>query len=103
MQISQPPSSPEPARVRTGDLVVVRRARWRVVDVRAYEDCQVVTLHALSPPRPGLERRERARFVRNVRWRRACRALVAAETPPGSLRAASAARIELMPHQLEPA
>jgi SNF2 family DNA or RNA helicase len=117
MQISQPPSSPEPARVRAGDLVVVRRARWRVVDVRAYEDCQVVTLHALGPPRPGLERRvltpfetlhrlerpERARFVRNVRWRRACRALVAAETPPGSLRAASAARIELMPHQLEPA
>ena len=34
--------------MRAGDLVVVRRARWRVVDVRAYADCQVVTLHALA-------------------------------------------------------
>ena len=117
MQISQPPTSRERPGVRAGDLVVVRRARWRVVDVRAYEDCQVVTLHAPSPRGPGLERRvltpfetllrlehrQRARFVRNVRWRRACRALVAADAPPGSLRAASVARIELMPHQLEPA
>jgi superfamily II DNA or RNA helicase len=116
MQISQPPSSREGPGVRAGDLVVVRRTRWRVVDVRAYEDCQVVTLRGLAP-RPGLERRvltpfdtllclerrHRARFVRQVRWRRACRALVAADTPPGSLRAAGVARIELMPHQLEPA
>ena len=103
--------------VRAGDLVVVRRARWRVVDVRVYEDCQLVSLHALGPPLQGLERRvltpfetverleprRRARFVRNVRWRRACRALIAADAPPGSLRAAAAARIDLMPHQLEPA
>jgi SNF2 family DNA or RNA helicase len=117
MQISQPPSSRERRGVRAGDLVVVRRARWRVVDVRAYEDCQVVRLHALSPPLVGLERRvvtpfetlhrlerpQRARFVRNARWRRACRALLAADAPPGSLRAASVACIDLMPHQLEPA
>jgi SNF2 family DNA or RNA helicase len=95
----------------------MRCVRWRVLDVRAYEDCQVVTLHALSPPFSGLERRvltpfeslrrlerpQRARFVRTVRWRRACRALIAADAPPGSLRAAGGARIELMPHQLEPA
>jgi SNF2 family DNA or RNA helicase len=117
MQISQPPASHERPSVRAGDLVMVRRARWRVIDVRAYEAGQVVTLHALDPPHPGLERRvltpfdsvlrlerrDRARFVRNVRWRRACRALVAADAPPGSLRAAGVARIELMPYQLEPA
>ena len=117
MQISQPPSSRERRGLRAGDLVEVRRARWRVIDVRTYEGCQVVTLHALGAPLAGLQRRvltpfetlrrlerpQRPRFVRNVRWRRACRALVAADRPPGSLRAARAARIELMAHQLEPA
>ena len=70
---------PRTTGVRAGDLVVVRRARWRVVDVRAYEDCQVVTLRGLSPPHLGpraprpdpfetlerLERPRRARFVRH--------------------------------------
>src|SRR2546430_13406913 len=50
-----------------------------------------------------MRRRTRARFVRNVLWRRACRASVAAEVPPGALRTAAAARIDLLPHQLEPA
>jgi len=117
MQISERPPSREGPGIRAGDLVVVRRTRWRVVDVRAYEHCHVVSLRGLGPPCPGLERRvitpfdvlsrlerpHRVRFVRQVRWRRACRALVAADTPPGSLRAAGVARIELMPHQLEPA
>src|SRR6185295_11045143 len=117
MQISEPPPTRDRPGVRAGDLVVVRRARWRVVEVRAYEDCEVVTLRGLGPPCPGLERRviapfeplrrvapqRRARLVGPVRWRRACRALVAADAPPGALRAASAARIELLPHQLEPA
>ena len=89
--------------VRAGDLVVVRRARWRVVDVRAYDACQVVTL-------PGLGRSDRRRRapradpVRHApppraiapasascaaaRWRRALPRLVAADAPPGSLRAA---------------
>jgi SNF2 family DNA or RNA helicase len=116
MQISDSPPTRDRPGVRAGDLVVVRRTRWHVVDVRAYEDCHVVTLRGLAP-RQGLERRvltpfdtvlalerrHRARFVGRVRWRRACRALVSADVPPGSLRAASAARMELMPHQLEPA
>ena len=46
--------------------------------------------------------RPRDRAARS-RWRRACRALIAADGPPGSLRAARAARIDLLPHQLEPA
>jgi superfamily II DNA or RNA helicase len=96
---------------------VVRRARWRIVEIRASERCQIVTLHGVSPANARLERRflipfdliepaarRRApRFVRRRTWRRVCRALLAAETPPGSLRAARSARIDLLPYQLEPA
>jgi superfamily II DNA or RNA helicase len=116
MQISPLPESSRTA-IRPGDLVVVRGARWRIVEVRGYQDCQVVTLHGLAPPQLGLERRvlvpfdridpidrePRPRRVRAVTWRRACRALIAADGPPGSLRAARSARIDLFPHQLEPA
>ena len=116
MQIPPSPRSDGPA-VRPGDLVHVRRARWRIVQVRACEDCQVVTLCGLTPPHLGresrvlvpfdilepIERAPRPRIVRAVRWRRACRALIATDGPPGSLRAARAARIDLLPHQLEPA
>jgi hypothetical protein len=107
MQISEPPPTRDRPEVRAGDLVVVRRTRWRVVEVRAYEDCQVVTLRGLGPLCPGLERRviapfeclrrvaqqRRARLVGPVRWRRACRALVAADRPPGAL-GGERARIE---------
>ena len=86
----------------SGDLVLVRRARWRIVQVRAYGDCRVVTLCGLAPPFAGVERRiltpfdtiepiarpARPRIVRAGRWRRACRALIAADGPPGSLRTA---------------
>jgi superfamily II DNA or RNA helicase len=116
MQISRSPRDDSPA-LRPGNLVHVRRARWRIVQIRAGDDCQVVTLCGLTPPHLGLERRvlipfdiikpiERAespRIVRAVRWRRACRALIAADGPPGSLHAARVARIDLLPHQLEPA
>ena len=103
---------------RSGDLVYVRRTRWRVVEVRDHESCQVVTLRGVAPPHAGLERRvllpfdaiESAaggsaapRFVCAGVWRRACRALLSAETPPGSLTAARSARIDLLAHQLEPA
>src|SRR2546422_5902371 len=101
---------------RAGDLVRVRRSRWRVVDVRDYGSCQVVRLRGVAPPQAGLERRvlvpfdviepaavaSTPRFVRRATWRRACRALVGADTPPGSLTAAGAARIDLLPHQLDP-
>jgi superfamily II DNA or RNA helicase len=103
--------------IRPGDLVMVRRARWRIVHVRRDGDCQVVTLRGLVPPHVGLERRfltpfdwiapiarpPRPRRVRLSAWRRALRALIAADSPPGSLRAARSARIDLLPHQLEPA
>jgi SNF2 family DNA or RNA helicase len=116
MQIPQQ-SSDHPQPLRAGDLVLARRARWRVVDVRAYETCQVVTLSGLAAPIAGVEcrlltpfdtlrriaRSDGVRIVGRARWRRAFRGLVAADRPPGTLRTARLARIELMPHQLEPA
>jgi superfamily II DNA or RNA helicase len=115
MQIS-PSDRQERPTLRPGDLVLVRRARWRIVHICAYEACQVVTLRGLAPQQ-RVERRfvlpvDRVepivrpaglRRLRTVTWRRACRALIAADGPPGSLRAARAARIDLLPHQLEPA
>jgi SNF2 family DNA or RNA helicase len=97
--------------------VRVRGARWRVLDVRAYEDCELVTLTGVAPPYIGVEqrfltpfdviepidRRSRPRVVRAERWRNACRHLLADNRPPGGLEAALHARIDLLPHQLEPA
>jgi SNF2 family DNA or RNA helicase len=106
-----------PDHVRPGALVSVRRERWRVVDVRPLGDCQVVTLSGLSPAHMGVEKRVlapfevfdplagagRPRVVRRARWRRAFRALLATAAPPASLCSARHARIDLLPHQLEPA
>jgi len=97
--------------------VRVRGARWRVLDVRAYEDCELVTLTGVSPPYIGVERRVlapfesiepidrriRPRVVRAECWRNACRHLLADNRPPDGLEAALHARIDLLPHQLEPA
>jgi superfamily II DNA or RNA helicase len=97
--------------------VRVRGARWRVLDVRSYDDCQLVTLAGLTPPYVGTTRRiltpfdtidlvdrsARPRLVRPERWRRACRGLLAANRPPAALQSALHARIDLLPHQLEPA
>jgi superfamily II DNA or RNA helicase len=115
MQIPQS-SNGKPA-IRPGDLVLVRRARWRIVGVRAYEDCRLVTLRGVAAPYRGVERRVLLPFdtidpiarrpgprrVRAGSWRRACRALIAADGPPGALQTARDARIDLLPHQLEPA
>jgi SNF2 family DNA or RNA helicase len=106
-----------PDHVRPGALVRVRRECWRVVAVRPLDDCQVVTLAGLSPPHLGVERRvlapfeafepvagvRRPRVVRRARWRGAFRALLANNAPPAVLRSARHARIDLLPHQLEPA
>ncbi len=106
-----------PRHVRTGDLVEVRRQRWRVIDVRAYERCQLLTLTGIGAANAGLARRFLApferidgldrpapiQFVRPQRWRRACRALIADRAPAAGLRAARSARMDLLPHQLEPA
>jgi superfamily II DNA or RNA helicase len=106
--------------ISQSDVVRVRRRRWRVLDVRSYERCQILTVLPVGDVEPsddGLERRfvapfdvverieRRSRPVRVPRrlWRRACRALIAANTPPGALKLARLAQIDLLPHQLEPA
>ena len=105
------------SRLHTGARVRVRRQRWRVVSVRAFDACRLVTLAGLDAANLGVERRylapfdaiepidgpRRLRAVRPQTWRRACRALVASQCPPGGLRALRRARVDLLPHQLAPA
>ena len=70
-----------------GAIVRMRRARWRVVDIRPFDGCAIVTLAGLAPPHAGLERRvltpfdtiepiertRRARIVKAGAWTRAFR------------------------------
>lgn len=98
-------------------IVRVRRRRWRVTEVRAFDACELVTLRGVTPGDAGIERRvlspfdrleaaepcARPKRVGRTRWRRACRVLLAGDTPPGALRSAAASRIDLWPYQLEPA
>ncbi len=92
--------------------VRVRRQQWRVAGIRSYETCQLVTLanrqairQVLTPfdDVEAVATSDRPLLTTPRRWRRACRALLAADTPPGGLRTAASAAIELLPHQLEPA
>lgn len=103
--------------LKPGDVVRVRGDRWQIVDVRAYTACQVLTLASISPRHAGatrrilspfdlverIERTNRPRKVGTRCWRLACGQLLAAEAPPGAIRSARGARMELLPHQLEPA
>jgi superfamily II DNA or RNA helicase len=98
-------------------LVRVRGAHWRITDVRSYDACRLVTAVAAGGASRRLVRRfvlpfedvvpvaatARARRVGLPRWRRACRALIASDRRPDSLTSAAGARMDLMPHQLEPA
>jgi superfamily II DNA or RNA helicase len=108
---------PQSVRVHAGDLLEIRRSRWRVLDVCAYERCHLIAVIGIGPANAGIERQFLApfetlapldcarppRFVRPRRWRHACRGLLAACTPPGGLRAARLARMDLLPYQIEPA
>ena len=103
--------------MQISQLVSVRRARWRVVDVRTFEQCQLVTLVGVAPPYAGDERRvltpfddfvpikhvRRLRMVRAAAWRPAFREAAAGDTPPGRLRSMRHTHLEPMAHQLEPA
>jgi len=100
-----------------GSVVDVRGRRWRIVDRRPFDDCELVALDGAGADNVG-ERRQllapfdlfyeadgprRLRLVTRRLWRRACRSLVADTAPAGSLATARHARIDILPHQLEPA
>src|SRR5262245_950619 len=105
--------------VHKGDLVLARRDRWRVVDISPYDGCQIVTLAGAGPANTGrhcrlispfdhvepIATRDPWRLQRasTRRWRRTLRSLLADHTPPDRLRAAARAKMDLLPHQLEPA
>src|SRR5687767_6259815 len=102
---------------QVGDVVFTRRQRWRVVSIRPYSACNVVSLVGASMPNAGrstqvvtpfddVEVATRPRAIRLVgarRWRRRCRDLLASQGPADRLQTAQRARIDLLPHQLEPA
>src|SRR4051812_12344228 len=103
--------------ISQSDVVQLRRARWRVLDVRRYNGCQLLVVAGADATNLGarrqflipfdearrLERRTRPLRASGRRWRRECRRLLAGDVPPGSLITARQARIDLLPHQLEPA
>ena len=84
------------ARTTSARCVTLSGLAWPLLGV---ERRIIVPFDRVEP----IRRRNRARVVGAVLWRRACRALIAADDPPGSLRCARTARIDLLPHQLEPA
>jgi superfamily II DNA or RNA helicase len=88
-----------------------------VVEVRTYDQCQLITLSGIGHTNAGVEQRVVAPFdlvepveyrgqprvVRRGTWRRVCRALIADDASAGALRTLGRARLDLFPHQLEPA
>jgi superfamily II DNA or RNA helicase len=103
--------------VRVGDRVRVRCQRWLITEVRPHDACALLTLSGLGAANLGVEQsvlapferieplaaRRTLRSVRATRWRRACRELIADDGHAGILRTARSARMDLLPHQLEPA
>ena len=98
MEISQP--------------VRVRGEQWRIVDIRSFERCRLIALASGQRSRSVLipfddvepiVRGDRPLPVTPHRWRAAFRDLLVTVTPPGGLRTATGASIDLLPHQLEPA
>jgi superfamily II DNA or RNA helicase len=104
-------------KLKQGLVVSARRRRWRIEDVRPYGACSLVVLAGAEASNAGerqsllspfdavdpIQPRPRPKRVRLTRWRAACRALLAADTPPGGLRTAAAAALDVFPHQLAPA
>ena len=108
---------PASAIIRAGAVVRVRRYRWRVDGCQPFDACRLIALTGLEAGRQGaprkvlspfdevdpVRRRQRARRVSVRRWRALARALVSDQGPAAILRTAAGARIDLLPHQLEPA
>jgi SNF2 family DNA or RNA helicase len=101
-----------------GARVRVRGELWRITDVRAFDASELVSLTGTGSANFGIARsviapfdtitplqqtRPHLRLVGGRRWRHACRRLLASQGPSDALRTGRQARIDLMPHQLEPA
>jgi superfamily II DNA or RNA helicase len=111
------PSGSDAQSVKAGDLVLVRRQRWRVIDIHRHDSCLLVSVAGAAASNRNLKRRfllpfdrhqaltlpTSLRRVRRQLWRRACRSLVSDQASADELRTACRARIDLLPHQLEPA
>ena len=95
----------------------MRQRTWVVQDVDPFEHCRLLTLcgadhtgtvHTCRVLHPfdDVDTTKRSRRLHRVgmrAWRRACRALIVEDGTASALRTAAAARIELLPYQLEPA
>lgn len=104
-------------RLHVNDSVRARRQRWRVRDIRSFEQCRLIGLQGIGGLTADRERRvlvpfehvepihesQRVRRVRMRRWRERCRALLADAHPAGALQSARHARIDLVAYQLAPA
>lgn len=97
---------------KVGDRVRVRQRTWTVRSVEPYERCRVISLAGVAgsitvlQPFDDVEQLAERRTLRRVgvrAWRHACRALLLEDAQASALRTAAAARMELLPYQLEPA
>lgn len=104
--------------LRPGDIVRIRDERWRVRRYAAYESAALVSVDGIDRDNRGRDARflfpaERIdrlpasplpKRVGPRQWRRSVRRIVAEAVPAfESLRAAAAARLTIVPFQLEPA
>jgi superfamily II DNA or RNA helicase len=102
---------------KIGDLLVVRKQRWRVLGITPFPACTLLNLQGVDRANAGSERALltpfdrpsvidrplRPRVVRRTRWMRALKDCLASLATDFQLRAAPTAQIELFPYQLEPA
>lgn len=102
---------------RPGDRVLVRGARWTMVEQTPFLDCDALRLAPDDSRVPGTERTlltpfDRPRRIqrspsiavlRPRRWLHALRRAAAHAYPAGGLIAAATSTVDLLPYQLEPA
>jgi superfamily II DNA or RNA helicase len=97
---------------KSGDLVTVRSARWRVLRSTRFSDCEALDLVSVHSPaartlllpfdRPRAAPARRPRIVSQRGWAHEVRRLVCESYPYGGLRFCPPG-IRLLPYQLEPA
>lgn len=103
--------------ITAGNYVKVRRERWRIASIRPYENCRLLDLHGIGPRNRGIRKHvllpfeivepvqvnRRPRYAGSRRWQQQCRGVIASVGGADALRSAEIAKMDLLPHQLEPA